>query len=466
MIMLAYTCKHFHGFAHIAHQRKGKDMLKIGNFYVKNVEFGMVNRYQNGILTINKQESIDYIKQSNEHITDIDIAIAKPGESIRIVPVKEAVEPRVRVDGRALFPGVTGKLSKCGEGQVNALKGCSVLGVGKHWGSFGDGLIDMSGEGAKYTLFSKLINICLVIDTDEEFERYEQQKKNHAIRLATHKFAEYIGSTVKDLQPEDVEEYNLEPIVKRDIELNKLPSVVLVMQPQSQMEELGYNDLIYGWDMNKYVPTFMNPTEVLDGALISGSFMPASSKWSTYDFQNFPTIKELFKNHGKTINFLGVIMSNLNVSLEQKERAAIFVSQLAKSLGADGAIVTEEGYGNPDTDYIRCICALEDVGVKVVGISNECTGRDGASQPLVVLDEKANALVSTGNVSELIELPPMDIVIGELEALGRDGLSGGWSYDEVLGPSVREDGSIIMENNAMFCGDQIAGWSTKTMKEF
>ena len=27
------------------------------------------------------------------------------------------------------------------------------------------------------------------------------------------------------------------------------------MQPQSQMEELGYNDLVYGWDMNKYVPS-------------------------------------------------------------------------------------------------------------------------------------------------------------------------------------------------------------------
>ena len=35
-----------------------------------------------------------------------------------------------------------------------------------------------------------------------------------------------------------------------------------------------------------------------------------------------------------------------------------------------------------------------------------------------------------------------------------------------LGPSVREDGSIIMENNSMFCGDQVCGWSPKTMKEF
>ena len=439
--------------------------LEIGNFYVKDVVFGDKTEYNKGILTIDKQAALDFIREEESHITDVDLMIAKPGEDIRIVPVKEAIEPRIRPDGRTLFPGVTGELSSAGEGRVHALKGCSVLAVGKHWGSFGDGLIDMK-SGAKYTYFSNLINICMVADTDEEFERYEQQKKNKALRWAAHKLAEYIGNAVKELEPEEIETYELEPIMKRSQELSKLPSVVLVMQPQSQMEELGYNDLVYGWDMNKYVPTFMNPTEVLDGAMISGSFMPASSKWSTYDMQNFPTIKELFKEHGKTINFLGVIMSNLNVSLEQKERAATFVAQMAKSLGADGAIVTEEGYGNPDADYIRCIRALEDVGVKVVGISNECTGRDGASQPLVTLDQKADALVSTGNVSQLIELPPAKIVIGELESLARDGLSGGWDYDEILGSSVREDGSIIMENNAMFCGDQIAGWSTKTMKEF
>ena len=439
--------------------------LELGNFKVKDVLFGEKTFYKDGVLTINKEEALAFIRE-DEHIIEVDLEIAKPGENTRIVPVKEAVEPRVRPDGRAVFPGVTGELESAGEGRVHALKGISVLGVGMHWGSFGDGLIDMGGEGAKYTLFSELINVCIVANTDEEEERHEQQKKNTAIRMAAHKFAEYLGGTVKDMEPEEVEVFELDPVTKRDEETNKLPSVVLVMQPQSQMEELGYNDLVYGWDMNKYVPSFMNPNEVLDGAMISGSFMPSSSKWCTYDFQNFPTIRELYKEHGKTLNFLGVIMSNLNVSLEQKKRSSIFVAQMAKSLGADGAIVTEEGYGNPDADYIMCIAALEDVGVKTVGISNECTGRDGASQPLVTLDVKADALVSTGNVSQFIELPPADKVIGELEALARDGLSGGWSYDEILGSSVREDGSIIMENNAMFCGDRIAGWSTKTMKEF
>ena len=101
-----------------------------------------------------------------------------------------------------------------------------------------------------------------------------------------------------------------------------------------------------------------------------------------------------------------------------------------------------------------------------MGLTPECTGRDGRSQPLVTMDPKADAIVSTGDVSQLIELPPMETVIGELESLARDGFAGGWWGDEVLGPSVREDGSIIMENNSMFCGDQVVGWSTKTVKEF
>ena len=439
--------------------------LEIGNFHVKDIVFGNETAFKDGILSINKEEALAFIR-TDKHITSADIKIAKPGEDIRILPVKEAVEPRIRPDKRPVFPSVTGNLVPTGSGIVHALKNCSILGVGKHWGSFGDGMIDMGGEGAKYTYYSQLINICLVIDTDEEFERYEQQKKNTAIRMATHKFAEYIGKTVEHLNPEDVEVFELEPITKRPAEVNSLPGVVLVMQPQSQMEELGYNSLLYGWDMNRYLPSFIHPNEVLDGAITGGSFMPASSKWSTYDMQNFPTIKELYKKHGKEINFLGVIMSNLNVSLEQKERSAIFVAQIAKSIGADGAIVTEEGYGNPDADYVRCIVALEDEGIKVVGISNEATGRDGKSQSLVVMNPKTTAMVSTGNVSQLIELPPAKEVIGELQSLARDGLSGGWAGDELLGPSVREDGSIIMENNAMFCGDQIAGWSVKTMAEF
>lgn len=173
----------------------------------------------------------------------------------------------------------------------------------------------------------------------------------------------------------------------------------------------------------------------------------------------------MFKYDGIDYNFVGVIMSNLNVALEQKERSAVMVRNIALNLGVDYAIVTEEGYGNPDTDYVRCQVILEDAGIPVVGISNESDGRDGAGQPLVVMNEKTTALVSTGNVGELTELPACATVIGNLEAMNRDGMSGSWGYDEILGKSARDDGSIIMEDNNWFCGDHISGFSLKTMRE-
>ncbi|WP_227761973.1 glycine/sarcosine/betaine reductase component B subunit [Zhaonella formicivorans] len=433
--------------------------LEIGNFFVKEVCFGDKTFYANGVLTINKQEALDVVME-DEHITEADLVLAKPGDPVRIVPVKEAIEPRCKVSGGLMFPGVTNDLSLAGSGRTHALKGSCVLVVGKHWGGFQDGLIDMSGPGAKHTIYSKLNNICLVADTDEEFERYEQQKKNHALRWAGMRLAEYIGKCVADQEPEEIQTYELPPITKRSPEVQSLPGVVYVLQLQSQMEEEGYNALVYGWDTNHMVPTFMHPNELLDGAIISGSFMPCSSKISTYEHVNNPTIKKLYSEHGKTINFLGVILSNLNVNLVEKNRSAIFVRQLASSLGAEGAIVAEEGYGNPDADFIQCIVELENAGIKVVGITNECTGRDGKSQPLVALSEKANAIVSTGNVSELIELPPMPKIIGELESLARDGFSGGWEG------CLKEDGSLIMENNAMFCSDGIVGFSVKTVVEY
>ena len=440
--------------------------LQIQNLHIKDVKFSDHDRFENGILTIHKDAAIRYLMDCDEHITDLDIVIARPGDDCRIVPVIETIEPRVRMDGRTLFPGVTDQVVPAGEGILKALKGCCVTVVGGTWGSFGDGVIDMGGEGARHTYWSKLINICLVGETDEDFERHEQQKCNHALRWAGHRFAEYLGRIAQRAVAEDTEIYTFDPILKRPDSHRNLPNVALVLQPQSQMEAPGYNDLLYGWDMNKYLPTLISPTEVLDGALISGSFMPSSSKWSTYEMQNFPTIKELFAEDGKTLNFVGVIMSMLNVSLEQKERAAVMVRGIARSLGVDYAIVTEEGYGNPDTDYVRCQVILEDAGIPVVGISNECTGRDGFSQPLVALDEKMNALVSTGNVSQLIELPACKTVIGCLEAMNRDGMSGSWGYDEVLGKSARDDGSIIMEGNNWFCGDHISGLSVKTMIEY
>mgnify|MGYP000953786207 FL=1 len=120
--------------------------LEIGNFQVKDIQFGSELSYKDGILTINKEEALKMVRE-DERITEAELYIAKPGDKIRLCPVKEAIEPRVRLDGKGLFPGYTSPLRQSGEGVLHALKNCSVLVVGRHWGGFQDGLIDMSGPG-------------------------------------------------------------------------------------------------------------------------------------------------------------------------------------------------------------------------------------------------------------------------------------------------------------------------------
>ena len=102
--------------------------LEIGNFYVKDIVFGNELSYEDGILTIEKEAALNYIRQ-DERITEAELYIAKPGDQIRMCPVKEAIEPRVRPDGRSAFPGYTGDMTRAGEGVTYALKNCSVLAV-------------------------------------------------------------------------------------------------------------------------------------------------------------------------------------------------------------------------------------------------------------------------------------------------------------------------------------------------
>ena len=84
--------------------------LEIGNFYVQDIAFGETLAYCDGVLSINKQEALDYIKE-DDRITEADLYIAKPGDKIRMCPVKEAIEPRIRPDGRACFLGIQENLS-------------------------------------------------------------------------------------------------------------------------------------------------------------------------------------------------------------------------------------------------------------------------------------------------------------------------------------------------------------------
>ena len=189
--------------------------LEIGKFMVKDIVFGDKTAYANGVLTVDKDDALACVRE-DKHITDADLRIVHPGDMVRLCPVKDSVEFRCKVSGgEGAYPGVTSPLGQAGMGRTHVLDGVSLLSVGKHWGGFQDGLLDMGGPYQHYTIWGDMPNLVLVADTDELDEQREQQKRNHAIRWASLRLAEHIAECVRDMEPEAIDVYDLPPLAAK-----------------------------------------------------------------------------------------------------------------------------------------------------------------------------------------------------------------------------------------------------------
>lgn len=242
-----------------------------------------------------------------------------------------------------------------------------------------------------------------------------------------------------EVEPDEVETFETKPIFEQAKEYPDLPKVVYVQMIQTQ--GLLHDTYVYGVDGKQIIPTILYPTESMDGAICSGNCVSACDKNTTYHHQNNPVVRALYGKHGKDINFMGVIVTNENVYLADKERSSNMTAKLAEFLGADGAVVSQEGFGNPDTDLIMNSKKLAAKGIAQVIITDEYAGRDGASQSLADSDPAADACVTGGNANEVIVLPKLDKVIGTLDYV--DIIAGG------AAGSLRDDGSIEVEIQAI-----------------
>lgn len=405
--------------------------LEMGHIYIKDIQFGPESKIEDGVLYVS-EEAVKAVALEEEKIKSVSLDIARPGESVRITPVKDVIEPRVKVEGRGgIFPGVISKTDTVGEGKTYALKGMAVVTAGKIVG-FQEGIIDMTGPGAEYTPFSKTQNLVMVCEPVEGIEPHDYEK---AVRIAGFKVAVYIGELARDLTPDETKVYET-CTVKEGIEkYPDLPRVAYVQMLQSQ--GLLHDTYVYGVDAKRIVPTILSPTEIMDGAIVSGNCVSACDKNPTYVHLNNPVVHDLFEQHGKTLNFVCQIITNENVYLADKLRSSDWTAKLCKMLDLDGVIVSQEGFGNPDTDLILNCKKIEAEGVKTVIITDEYAGRDGKSQSLADADVAADAVITGGNANQVIILPKLDKVIGTLDYVTK--IAG--ASEETL----REDGSLEVE---------------------
>lgn len=398
------------------------------------IDFGDQTCIQDHRLIINEAEMLAFI-EGIENVKKASIALARPGEKKRIIPVKDVIEPRYRVDRGNQFPGVTGDIEQLGDGITKKMQGVAVVTVGDIVG-FQEGIIDMWGEGAKWTPFSQTLNVVVDITPVEGLEPHEHEATCRMVGL---KASEYLGEALADLTADETEVYEIEDV---KTSLEKYPDLPRVAYAEMLIAQgLLHDGYIYGVDVKQILPTLLNPLEELDGAVISGNCVAACDKITTYQHQNNAVILELLKLHGKELNFVASIMVPELTILDGKFRTTDYTVKLCQMLGVDGVIVSEEGYGNPDSDLVMIAQGLEQSGIKAVLITDECSGWDGDSQPLADAKEEAKAVVSTGNVSHLVHLEPADQVLGDAKAIAN--LSGGWEG------SLDDQGRITCELNAI-----------------
>ena len=405
--------------------------LEMGHIYIKDIQFAAESKIEDGILYVNK-EAVEAVALEDEHIKSVSFDIARPGESVRITPVKDVIEPRVEVEGRGgVFPGVINKVDTVGEGKTYALKGMAVVTAGKIVG-FQEGIIDMSGPGAEYTPFSKLNNLVVVCEPVEGIKQHEYEK---AVRLAGFRVAVYLGELARELTPDETKTYETYGIMEGKEKFPNLPRVAYVQMLQSQ--GLLHDTYVYGVDAKRTLSTIMNPTEVMDGAIVSGNCVSACDKNPTYVHENNPVVHDLFEEHGKTINFVCQILTNENVYLADKMRSSDWTAKMCRLLDLDAVIVSQEGFGNPDTDLMMNCKKVERVGTKVCLITDEFPGKDGKSASLADTCEEATALASCGQGNATLMFPAMDRVIGTQEFI--ESQIGGWAG------CINEDGSFEAE---------------------
>ena len=415
--------------------------FEMRSIFIRDVQFGNGNSITDDVLTIDKQNIIDLVMEDNR-VKSADVHIARPGESVRILPVKDVIEPRAKPNGE-VFPGLASEIGEAGTGVTYALKNCAVVTIGPIVG-FQEGLIDMSGPGAEYSIFSKLNNIVLTIEKQDFVDQHEHEQ---VVRRAGIRAARFIGNAGLPYEKYTVTSLEWKNIGEKYAEYPGLPKLAYVCNCMAQ--GLLHDSYIYGRDAKKMTPMFLTPQEYVDGALVSGNCVSPGSKTTTYHHQNNAVINVLLDKHGKELNFMGIVLNPLLVSLDEKLRGCMLTVKYVEMLGVNAAIISQEGFGNPTTDLMLTCKGLEERGIKTVIITNEDAGVDGMSESLPDSVNEANAIVSTGNSNATIHLPEMDVVLGCLPEIVK---TTGGNID-----SIQEDGSLIVEIHGIMGSHNLQG---------
>ena len=101
--------------------------LELSSFKIDRVELGSEMALRGQTLVVNP-EAIRKAFLQDPTFDEVAVDVAHPGDSIRIVHVLDAIEPRVKTEGPGVaFPGFLGAARTVGEGATARLEGLSIV---------------------------------------------------------------------------------------------------------------------------------------------------------------------------------------------------------------------------------------------------------------------------------------------------------------------------------------------------
>jgi glycine reductase len=332
-----------------------------------------------------------------------EVEIVPPGSSVRVTHVLDAVEPRIRPDGRAAFPTE----GPAGQGRTNRLDGVVVLSCLDFPGEERplheqESLVDLGGPGAALTPFAEMTAVVLTFAPSGA----GHVEIDARARQTTLSVAEEVARATLDAEPDEVERFDLGDADE------SLPAVAALVQ----ISDLGplYIQYVYGTPAGDAgLPRAVDPAEILDGAVTCGEYHWAAMRNPTWFFQRNELIRTLYREHGKTLRFAGVVlMRGYEQSAADKQRAAERAAGVAGEIGADGVVLTTDAGGNSHTDVMLTCRACEEAGIRTTVVLAEETDPQSTKPILTDWVREADSIVSTGNVEELVEAWTPERVLG------------------------------------------------------
>ena len=368
--------------------------------HVREVALGQNTSFANGLLTASAEEASAIF--AHRTLAAVRVSWASPGQSVRIVKVLDAVEPRTKgPGGGGIFPGFVGPARPQGQGETHVLRGAAVV-IAGYLPRAQEAVVDLIGPAAALSPLGTTHNLVVEFTPapDADWAEVDAVLRRGALTLAAR-----LAEAALDAGPDEVEELP-DPTPTR----GPLPRVGAITNLQTQ--GLFKDVFVYGRSFGPSLPTLLDPGELDDGTVVSGQYGHPALKNPTYVHQNHPVVNELRRRHGHDLEFAGLIICPEPVDQAAKELISVLAARVAVAAGFDAAVVTKEGGGNADGDMALKMDALEDRGIEAVGLFGEMAGTDGTGPSLVVPPERATAMVSTGNYDHRLLLPEVEVALG------------------------------------------------------